>query len=153
MIAIINDALSEHEREEVKLKYFNQGRSIPYVRIPLSEMNQSEAKLLAIAGKFIDLSTTEELEAWTHIDTKPDWHYDKNEELYQATGEFVFPLGSIVYYPVIEDLVDGEFIADGISVQPVQNRMLVFKPGLKHSVRPYTGTRFSFILNPWPKKI
>ena len=42
---------------------------------------------------------------------------------------------------------------NGIEVRPVVNRLVIFKPGLEHYVRDFTGHRVSVAVNPWSTKL
>jgi hypothetical protein len=90
-------------------------------------------------------------EYWANYSTRLDWHVDKDEKLYQMSGNTECPLCSIVYYADI-DMVGGNFVTETMSVQPVTNRMIVFSPGLVHGVESFTGKRLAVAINPWANK-
>lgn len=115
--------------------------------------NQSPmALLLKQASRFFDLSDMVGSEYWAHYGTRPGWHIDKDEKLYQTSGNTECPICSVVYYADVKDLSGGDFMLETATVKPVTNRMIVFAPGLVHGVAPYTGTRLAVAVNPWKHK-
>tara|TARA_R100000742_G_C4277586_1_gene99607 strand:+ start:955 stop:1464 length:510 start_codon:yes stop_codon:yes gene_type:complete len=94
-------------------------------------------------------------EYWTHINTRPnDTHQDKDEVAYLKHGISRFPLFSTVFYLEIKDLYGGELVfEDGVEVIPKANRLVVFKKGLEHRVRSFSGHRVSIAVNPWSTKL
>ena len=142
MITVIDDLFEDYS---VVVEHLQETKKIQYA----SEMVST---ILNKASEFFDLSTMEYYEAWTHGLTRPaDWHYDKDEALYQKEGVLRFPLCSNVFYPIEDDnLVGGNLIFEnGVTVKPKRNRLVVFAPGLYHSVQPFRGKRISININPW----
>ena len=77
-------------------------------------------------------------------------HQDKNEALFQMTGEVVTPIFSAVYYPHVVDVVGGELELPGTTILPRSNRAVVFTGHLQHRVSAVReGTRRSIVLNGW----
>jgi hypothetical protein len=111
------------------------------------------SSILEIAGKHFDLSTMVGCEYWAHYTTRPDWHYDKDERLFDETGEIKTPICSIVYYPKIENLIAGRLLTRTEKIMPKQNRLIMFSPGIEHSVEPFYGNRLSVAINPWSYKL
>ena len=110
------------------------------------------ATLLSIANRYFDLSNMCVAEFSAHNGTRPDWHIDKDEKLHEMSGNLAYPICSIVYYAEVNNLKDGMFMTDTMTITPMNNRMLVFAPGIVHGVQPYEGTRVSLAVNPWATK-
>lgn len=85
-------------------------------------------------------------------DHTPFPHYDKDEVLFQNTGEVKHPLCGIVFYPYEKDLHNGYIVFDEVFVKPKVNRLIIFRADLFHSGIPHTGTRVSIGINPWREK-
>ena len=106
--------------------------------------------ILDIEGKYFNLSNAVGYEFWGHNGTKPEWHYDKDETLYKTKQQLVFPLCSTVYYLEASKLRGGELlIGNDLVVVPKTNRLVIFAPGIYHTVKPYEGKRVSLLINPW----
>lgn len=156
MLIVLDNVLDDAHRQAV-VSYFARGseeRGIKWQSCVINELqcdNSPMALLLKITSKYFDLSGMVGSEYWAHYGTRPDWHVDKDEKLHEKSGEFKFPICSIVYYAEI-DVVGGNFITETVTVKPVTNRMLVFSPGLMHTVEKFTGTRLSVAVNPWAQK-
>ena len=156
MLIVLDDVLDEAHRQAV-VGYFARGdeerkmRWEPRGAEKLEWDNSPMALLLKQAAKFFDLSRMVGSEYWAHYGTRPDWHVDKDEKLYETSGNTAYPLCSIVYYADV-DVVGGDFMTETARVKPITNRMLVFAPGLLHGVEPFTGTRLSVAVNPWANK-
>lgn len=156
MLIVLDDVLDEAHRQAV-VGYFARGDEERKMRWEpggvekLDGDNSPMALLLKRAAKFFDLSRMVGSEYWAHYGTRPDWHVDKDEKLYETSGNTAHPLCSIVYYADV-DVVGGDFMTETARVKPITNRMLVFAPGLLHGVEPFTGTRLSVAVNPWVNK-
>ena len=112
-------------------------------------------QMIDIASKYYDLSSSIGYEFWTHNNSRPseDWHYDKDEFLFNATGIYEYPLCSMVYYPVVEDLKGGQLHLECDIITPKENRLVIFPPKTYHYVEPFKGNRISLLVNPWSKII
>ena len=84
-------------------------------------------------------------------------HKDKDEEVFEATGEIISPTVGAVYYPY-PSVFDGGYLEiyndDDIDqmerIAPVFNRLVVFNPSNYHRVsRVYNGYRKAFVVNVW----
>ena len=158
MLIVLDDVLDEAHRQAV-VGFFSQSdeaRKAKWERGGVDSLrgNQSPmALLLNRAAQFFDLSSMIGSEYWAHYGTRPDWHVDKDEKLYQMSGNTECPICSVVYYAEIDgDLVGGKFMTETATVSPVTNRMIVFSPGLVHGVQPFTGKRLAVAINPWAHK-
>ena len=156
MLIVLNDVLSEQHRYSVRSRFI-ASFDARMMRWTANTFNALEsdlsptALLLKTAGKFFDLTGMTGYECWAHYGTRPDWHVDKDEQQYKLTGEVRTPLCSIVYYADV-DVLGGAFVTKMERIVPATNRMLVFAPGIEHSVEPYEGTRLSIAINPWAEK-
>lgn len=106
--------------------------------------------LLSQCQDYYDLSDCVGYEFWTQNNTRPsDWHYDKDEDYFNQTGSFKFPICSIVYYLNVNNLVGGLLHLEDCIILPKTNRMVIFPPGTVHYVEEFTGERTSILVNPW----
>ncbi len=154
MIVIIDDVLPEDKRIGVK-DYFS---SSPKVRTNhwhsgtfnnfLTD-NSPLSDLVKYAARFIDIRNMVGCEYWGHYQSKPNWHIDIDEKLQIKTGEISLPLCVIVYYPIIENLVSGNFVTETEIIVPKTNRMLIMSPSIRHMVEDYSGVRMSVAVNIW----
>ena len=80
-------------------------------------------------------------------------HYDHDQGLQRDTGEFEYPICSIMYYVLAKNLGDGgHYFTDDFSVVPVTNRLNIVGPGIMHQVKDFdTGVRMSVAIQPWPE--
>lgn len=114
-----------------------------------------QVEILKAAAGFAKFDKYEGFEEWSHNPhwlPLPDSHYDKNEELFQETGELSFPLCSCIFYLKVEDLVGADLFLEDIDelIVPRTNRLVLMQPGLLHKVTEYvSGTRVSININPW----
>jgi hypothetical protein len=84
-----------------------------------------------------------------------DIHVDKDENLAEATGEFVYPLfGALIYF--LDEEVQGgnlKYWKDAHTykeIEPQNNRLIVFDSSKPHGVRAVTkGLRKSIAINFW----
>jgi hypothetical protein len=157
MLIIIDDVLDEERRNAV-VGYFSESeeaRSMKWEPSGVEELKTNEspmALLLKEAAKYFDLSSMVGSEYWAHYGTHPGWHVDRDEKLALATGDIKHPICSIVYYAKIESLAGGKFLTKTETITPKTNRMIMFSPGMEHSVEYYMGTRLSVAVNPWQTK-
>lgn len=118
-----------------------------------------QRSILEEASSFVDLSTAIGVEEWFHnpyFHNLPGEHYDKDEKLFAATGEVVFPLCSCILYIKVKNLVgaDLHLIEEDISITPTSNTLILMKPGVYHKVTDYvSGIRSSVYLNPWDREL
>ena len=112
------------------------------------------------------------IEWWSNSDnTALGWHVDKDEFTFKTESTVSLPLITIVYYPFV-DCKGGDLLVHNESIDPnnftcynsricenatrilpVSNRLLVFRAGFPHCVRPFQGQRRSLIVNPWEKRV
>jgi hypothetical protein len=149
MLAVYDNALSTSEINELINRYHGSGKSLPTSWVPSQRIDACEKAIVELAQKFHGFNDFAGVEIWTHNDTRPGEHKDKDEVLFNRTGEEQFPLCSIVVYLAIEDLVAGEFNCGGVRIKPRSNRIVTFAPGLLHNVNDFCGKRFMLAINPW----
>lgn len=80
-------------------------------------------------------------------------HQDKDEKLFKRTGELVFPIISLVYYPVYKG-TGGELLLYDEAVLAVKpKRLIIFDSSIFHAVNEVQGERISLGINPWDRNI
>jgi len=98
-------------------------------------------------------------EVWAHDNTRPvsdeyyDWHYDKDEYRWSLNQVLRFPIFSAVFYLKANCFGGQLLLENGIQIEPVVNRLVLFEAGIKHRVRKFKGTRYSLNINPWRRKL
>lgn len=157
MLIIVDDVLDSQSLEVVQ-NFFSsshQARQMQWADGDLDYFLKDSrpfSKILNRIANVFDLSSMVGIEHWAHYGTKPAWHIDKDEKLALRTGQISTPICSIVFYAKIDQLKNGKFMTENISVTPKTNRLLAFSPNEAHGVEEYTGTRMSVAINPWAKK-
>lgn len=154
MLIILDDVLSTDDMYRMRT-YFGdnpENRRYNWANGNFDQVIQYDSplvKLVAIANKHINVKHLCGIEFWAHLGTKPDWHIDRDEKLALTTNEIKHPICSIVYYAHVENLIGGRFMTETELVVPRDNRMVIFSPGILHTVEDYEGTRLSVAVNPW----
>jgi hypothetical protein len=151
MIVIIDNFLSEFNLETTK-KQFIGNKTTEWVDTDCDLLYKSDSafsQILRKAHDLFDLSSMVGCEVWSHYTTKPDWHFDKDENLHEKTGQLKYPICSIVFYPYIQNLIGGRLITGSEQITPRTNRLVLFSPGIYHTVEPFSGERLSVAINPW----
>jgi hypothetical protein len=113
--------------------------------------NPVHERILDIAGTYFDLSGVSGYEMWRNTNN-PGRHVDKDEILYREEKRLVTPECSVVYYPIVENMLGGEFYTDDVRYFPKANRLVLFSPGIEHGVSAYTGKRMAVSINPWRQR-
>jgi len=110
--------------------------------------------LLNECSKYYNLSSCIGYEFWTQNNRRPcSWHYDKDEIHYELVKEYKFPICSIVYYPIVNNLIGGKLHIEHQIITPYENMMVIFPPGSYHYVEKFEGNRCSVLVNPWDYNI
>lgn len=153
----MDNVLNEEERKKLRELFSGspEARAMRWISGSYDDVKHHPSpitKLLALANRSFDVSSMCGIEMWAHNGTRPDWHIDKDETLYQTSGNLAYPICSIVYYVEVDELKDGMFMTETINITPVNNRAIIFAPGIMHGVQPYEGTRISLAVNPWSTK-
>ena len=133
-------ALAEFDYSVNQPTWYNVGA------LPLHE------KILDICRQHFDLTRIVGYEMWRNKG-KLAWHVDKDERLFREKQALICPQCSVVYYAFAEDVVGGEFATDDITCMPQTNRLLMFSPGVGHSVSAFTGKRIAVSINPWNHRV
>lgn len=109
-----------------------------------------------------DTSKIQGIEYWLNVVAAGDgmqWHFDKDETVYERDGTVISPAIGSVYYPVPNTVHGGYLEIQDESkeierIAPVFNRMVIFQSDHLHRVSPvYAGPRFVFVTNIWTAKI
>mgnify|MGYP000318079539 CR=1 FL=1 len=82
----------------------------------------------------------------------PEEHIDKDETLYETTGEVKLPLCSAILYLRVENLVGAnlKLVRYNVEVTPKPGTLVLLSPGLLHSITDYeSGKRISLNMNIW----
>jgi hypothetical protein len=147
---IIN-VLEQHKQHTGKINFNEKWYSLDEDHIFRSLCLQMMVK----AHHYVDLTSCIGYEFWSHNNTRPrgGWHQDKDEQLKIRTGEINFPLCSLIYYPIVENLKGGQLHIEDDIITPITNRLIIMEPGKWHCVQEFTGNRVSFLVNPWNKNL
>lgn len=149
-LVVVDDALSEEDKDSVFSLLHNKGESLTGMWIPKGDLPDCLDKIAQHGAAQFDLSKATGFELWTHQNTRPHvWHYDHDEHERMTTEYIRFPICSIVYYPFVGKLEGGNFRTETVIVTPRTNRLITFSPGVLHGVEEYVGERFAVLLNPW----
>ena len=150
MILIKDDFLNEQEFKDILNFDVTSQETWKNLNLEqvLNDKNLGIRKIFKFASELFDLSDMVGYEHWNHVNTRPDWHYDKNEKVFIETGQMSFPLCSIVFYLNV-DVRGGRFVTDTEIITTKTNRLICFSPGVHHYVEPFEGTRVILSINPW----
>lgn len=149
---IIDDVLNQTDLDFIQNKIYGNHLQNNWYEIWQDHEYQSFCHvMLNLANTYYDLSDVIGYEFWSHMNTRPPggWHYDKDEIAYHKNKIYKFPVCSIVYYPIIDNVTGGELLLNKDVIVPKVNRAVIFKPKLYHYVNEFTGTRYSMLVNPW----
>lgn len=110
--------------------------------------------MVRVASQFTNLEDCIGYEFWTQKNTRPSkWHYDKDEQLKHNENVVNFPLCSMVYYLIVENLDGGQLHVEDDIITPKTNRMIIFAAGTRHYVEDFSGHRVSMLINPWDRYV
>jgi hypothetical protein len=155
MLTLIKNVLTEEENRQI-INFFYQYPDPGWIDVDINDVQFKHfplRKILEVAGQYQNLSKTVGCECWSHFNTGPPWHIDRDDLLFHQTGEIQTPICSIVYYARINNLRGGNFKTRTESITPVHNSMLMFGPGIEHAIDEFNGERISIAINPWDHKI
>ena len=106
--------------------------------------------LLRVVNLYYPLDNMIGYDYWTHFNSRPNEHEDKDEVAWLKYGISRYPICSVVFYLLVENVTGGELVLnDDTIITPKNNRLVIFRPGLTHSVNQYDGNRCSVNINPW----
>ena len=156
MVIIIDDVISDLDtiKENISTSLKEKDVDMDWCSFEYEhEFKDFCLQMIDIASKYYDLSSSIGYEFWTHDNTRPPegWHYDKDEFLFNENGTYDYPLCSMVYYPVVQDLEGGQLHLECDIITPKENRLIIFPPKTYHYVEPFKGNRISLLVNPWSK--
>lgn len=113
-------------------------------------------KITETASSYFDLSSCAGYEWWIHSEGSlppRGWHKDLDEKHWADHYELKYPLCSIIYYPLIQDLQGGHFLTEDVKIAPKTNRTIFMESEQWHNVEPYQNGRWSILINPWSYKL
>ena len=156
MVVILDDVISNIDVVKKNVSYIikDKNLNIDWYSFERKHLFQDFClKFIEIASKYYDLTSSVGYEFWGHNNTRPPegWHYDKDEFLFEKDGTYDYPLCSMVYYPIIENLDGGQLHLECDIITPKENRLIIFPPKTNHYVEPFKGNRVSLLINPWSK--
>ena len=161
---VFDDFLTDDQVDQVRKFSENKIKGRANVIFPPKDCFSFDS-ILNKASIYFDLSSSMYYEIWEQKNTLPNgsdymgWHRDVDEILHDF-GIIKHPLCTTVYYlDIDEDLLDGKLVirdpetSEDHFVQPKPNRLVIFGPGIYHTVEEYTGYRHSIICNPWDRPL
>jgi hypothetical protein len=111
-------------------------------------------KIIDFAREHFDFTNFHICEMWTNYNNVTlVEHTDHDMNHFVHTGQERYPICSIVFYPLVENIKGGQLKIQKHSIEPKTNRILCFGPGIKHSILPFEGTRVSIVYNLWEHDI
>ena len=149
----IDNFLSKEEIANVFTEKSFKPFTVRWHTLPSKSFYQNKI-LQEIKNDFTDLSSAIGIEEW-HQDADwflPEEHIDKDEALYETTGEVKLPLCSAILYLRVENLVGAnlKLVRDNVEVTPKPGTLVLLSPGLLHSITDYeSGKRISLNMNIW----
>ena len=156
-VIVIDDALSVEDVEQFRTHHFCHSE-IEWNRW-VDKGNQPKyiTNLVKVAENYFDLSTAVGYEWWTQKNTYTNkgWHIDYDEGEFINKHNLKAPLCSIIYYPLVAHIKDGEFVLEDLKIPAKTNRMIIVSPNEPHKINNYNieeADRWSFLINPWTYK-
>jgi len=148
---IIDDVFDDNLIQDTLQKLGDNNIAETWIPLQLNHHYQIFCKsLLKECSKYYMLDDCVGYEFWTQNNSRPKgWHYDKDEKFYKITGNYKFPICSIIVYLKVNNLIGGLLHLEDTIITPKVNRMIIFPPGIFHYVEEFTGERTSFLTNPW----
>ena len=155
-LIIEDNILTKEESYQIYESFFLSGQ-VPYnMWMDKGSEPAIVKKIIDHAGKYFDLSTAVGYEWWLHLNGSlppKSWHYDLDEHYWIEHKVQKNPLCSTIYYPIISNVKGGEFETENVIIEPKSNRAIFMSPNTLHTVKPYTGNRFSLLINVWDYKL
>lgn len=123
--------------------------------------NLTEQFCEAVFSQFFPKNQSEGFEYWVnvlHPDSSPDlnWHLDKDEHIFETTGESVCPEHGMVFYLHAQrppggmlEIQTGDHLE---RIMPNPNRLIIFNPNRPHRVTECGDLRVTLAANLWDKK-
>lgn len=155
MFRVIENFFTEDELNTLKKVSSNCLYESPY--IPAEFFSKEHKKALEACFSFVEPEVVVGVEQWafhTDFTPLPDKHQDRDEELFEKTGELSFPVCSCVVYLAIEDLVGAELEIGDTKIIPETGMLVLIAPEVWHRVTNIvSGKRHSLNYNFWNKPI
>lgn len=125
--------------------------------VPKERYNDIHNRLLEQVEYFIGSKETIGVEQWafhSELTPLPDLHQDRDEELFDRTGELSFPMCSCIAYLSIEDLEGANLQIGENIIVPKTGMLVLIAPAVWHKVSEYKkGKRLSINYNFWDKPL
>lgn len=125
--------------------------------IPTKFFSREHKKALQACFSFVGEDSVVGVEQWafhTDFTSLPDEHQDRDENLFEKTGELSFPICSCVIYLNIEDLVGAELEIGSTKIVPETGMLVLIGPEVWHRVADIvSGKRHSLNYNFWNKPL
>jgi len=152
-LVIVDDILSVNDAYQISEQIFNRQSTYSVLNwANKNEILDCMMPLITEASKYFSIENYVGIEWWAH-DSKNkyphDWHYDMDDSSWYRKKELKFPLCTIIYYSLIQDLQGGRLLTEDITVTPKTNRCIFMAPGLFHKVEDYINGRHMLAICPW----
>jgi hypothetical protein len=135
-----------HHKKTSEVQWFDKNQPHEYYALT--------SKLIDVAKQFYNLTDYIGYEFWTQHNSRPNgWHHDKDESYHANTSKLKFPICSIVYYLIVENLKGGKLHLEKDIITPEENKLIIFAPGVEHYVEEFEGNRCSVLINPWAEPL
>ena len=125
--------------------------------VPLDSMTDTHNKVLKEVQNFVSIPNLVGVEEWSlHADYNqlPDWHQDRDEELFSRTNKLSFPRCSCILYLDISNLKGANLEVDNTVIVPETGMLVLLESEVWHRVTPYEkGKRHSINYNFWDKPL
>tara|TARA_R110000751_G_scaffold241647_2_gene342099 strand:- start:53 stop:550 length:498 start_codon:yes stop_codon:yes gene_type:complete len=146
---VIDNFLPKSKLIKITKEYKKLKKNSP---VRWSEESYLKNIFLKEAAKIYSFSRFKGFEEWTQNNTQCNSHIDKDEGYFNRTGKLKFSICSVIFYIEIKDLKGGELILEKDTITPKTNRLVIFNPGIPHSVNSFKGIRRVLLINPWSYK-
>ena len=148
---VVDNFLSKKSLDDLNKKFnLLKGDNIPFMWF---NDDYKDNVFLKEASKTYDFSKYIGFEQWSHNNTQCNPHVDKDEGYFKRTsGKLRFPICSLIFYVEVENLKGGQLKLEDDIIMPKSNRLVIFDPGIYHSVEKFKGTRRTYLINPWNRK-
>ena len=125
--------------------------------VPKEKYTYIHNKLLEQVEDFIGSKKTIGVEQWSfhsELTLLPGLHQDRDESLFDKTGELSFPMCSCIAYLSVEDLEGANLQIEDNIIVPKTGMLVLIAPGVWHKVSDYKkGKRLSINYNFWDKPL
>lgn len=155
MYRVVKNFLTDEEilyLKQVSISCLDRSRFISS-----ENMTTIHKKVLDTAQNFTEIQKPVGVEEWSfHADYNqlPDWHQDRDEELFNKTEKLSFPACSCVLYLDIDKLEGGSLELKDKVIIPETGMLVLLKPAVWHKVSNYvSGKRHSINYNFWDKPL